>query len=187
MDTSDFYMLRSQLKQGERLIWSGYPRRGIHLRFPARLAIIVFPIVAAALVLLTLFTITIARNGPFGAFFIVAIIWYSALHVMFSKVIDALRRRNMFYGLTPYRAIIVEGRIEQRVRSVRLATLTDITLNERADLTGTIRGKSLPDQWYRKNKRGEEKPLPLFQLIVDARHVHDLILDAKRSFSEGSA
>jgi hypothetical protein len=180
MDTSDFSMLRSQLKQGERLLWSGYPRRGIHLRFSQRLAIIVLPIVAAALALLTFVTILIAKNGPHGALFIIAIFWFSALSVGFEKVIDALRRRNMFYGLTQYRAIIVEGLFEQRIRSIQLATLTEITLNERADQTGTIRGKSLPDQWFRKNNRGEEKPLPLFKLIVDARHVHDLILDLRR-------
>lgn len=179
MDTNDFSMLRSLLLPGERLLWSGYPRRGIHLRFHPQLAIIVFPIIAAALVLMTLFTISIAITGPFSSFIVIFIMWCIALFNVSAKVVDALRRRKTFYGLTQYRAIIVEGLFEQRVRSIQLATLTDITLNERADQTGTIRGKSEPDRWYRKNRRGEIKPLPFFQLIVDAHHVHDLLLDAK--------
>lgn len=181
MDTRNFSMLRSQLYPSERLIWSGYPCRGIHLRFPARFAIIVFPLAAAALVALMLLTITIARNG---AILVFVVIWYMVLHSVVAKVIDALRRRKTFYGLTQRRAIIVEG---DRVRSIHLASLADLTLSERADQAGTIRGKSLPDFWYRKNNRGELKPLPIFHLIVDARHVHDLILDAQRQFTERSA
>ena len=51
---------------------------------------------------------------------------------------DARQRAKTYYGLTNQRVIIVSGLLAQAVKSLQLRTLSDVSLSERSDGTGTI-------------------------------------------------
>jgi hypothetical protein len=53
-------------------------------------------------------------------------------------IYDSKKRGKTFYGLTDQRAIIVSGLFSKSVKSLNLVTLTDVSLKEKSDLSGTI-------------------------------------------------
>jgi hypothetical protein len=53
-------------------------------------------------------------------------------------IVDARERERTFYGITSERIIIVSGLFSRRTKSLNLRTLTDISLIERPDGSGTI-------------------------------------------------
>ncbi len=177
MNRRDFDELRELLLQNERLIWSGHPRRGIFVGVNQLLAIVIGVIAISIPVIITLLNFGLFRGPKVGGIIVLFIVWYLAYSIVIKRIFDAVHRRFTVYGLTDRRAIIITGIVNRHARSVRLNTLSTIELMERSDRLGTIRCISRADGWYRKNRRKEIKPIPLFRAIVDARHVHDLLVD----------
>ena len=170
--------LRQELKPGERLIWSAYPRRGIHMRTSSA---IVFAVIVTIDVLV-LMGIAVGRVTKPPQWLIVILGFVSLIVWAFAieRACDALRRRFTVYGLTDRRAIVNSGVVRPCTRGVHLKSLVEIDLIEGPGQIGTLRCISVPNNWYRKNKRGEIKPVPLFRAIVDPRHVRDLLTEANR-------
>jgi len=52
--------------------------------------------------------------------------------------VDARTRGRTFYGVTSERIIIISGVFSRQTKSLQLRTLSDISLTERADGSGTI-------------------------------------------------
>jgi hypothetical protein len=60
-------------------------------------------------------------------------------HRIFGRfLIDAKQRAKTTYGLTSERIVIVSGLFARNVKSLNLRTLSDVSLNERPDGSGTI-------------------------------------------------
>ncbi len=53
-------------------------------------------------------------------------------------IVDAMNRAKTFYGVTNERIIIITGLFFREVKSLNLRTLTDVSLSERGDGSGTI-------------------------------------------------
>ena len=51
---------------------------------------------------------------------------------------DAKKRANTIYGITPDRIIIKSGIFSRDIKSLNIRTLSDVTINQKADNTGTI-------------------------------------------------
>jgi hypothetical protein len=99
--------------------------------------------------------------------------------------VDARARANTFYGLTNRRAIIVSGIFSKTINSLPLRTLSDISVRERKDRTGTVLlGRGHP---FASWNAGMQWPgmgqysTPAFELIPDAKRVHDQVLEAQRA------
>jgi len=97
--------------------------------------------------------------------------------------VDAATRARTFYGLTDRRAIIVSGLLSRTVKSLSLQTMTDVTLTERGDASGTIAFGQVPP-WagmyggMRWPGMGSYGP-PSFELIPDAKRIYGLIRQAQ--------
>lgn len=176
------------LARGERLLWSGAPRTGVVLQrsdaflIPFSLLWAGFAVFWEASVVTTgAPTFFVLWGVPFvlmGAYVTVGRFWY-----------DAWRRARTRYGLTTERVLIASGGVSPTLTSLDLRTLTDVTLTTRADGSGTItfgRVAGVPSFFAGSGWPGVKGP-PAFELIPSARRVYDLVREAQRTSTVGTA
>jgi len=164
----------------ERLLWSGQPRQGLILR-STDAAAIPFSIFWTAFS--AFWTLMALRSSEkivplFGIPFL-AIGLYLLIGRFF---VDSWQRARTRYGLTTQRVLIVSDLFRRSIKSLNLRTLSDVTLTERSNGTGTITfGPAMPQWPY----RGVQIPgmsagmAPSFDQIPDARAVFDQIRKAQ--------
>ncbi len=175
--------IEQELSQGERLLWSGQPRRGIRLR-PADAFVIPFSILWCGFAVFWEASV-ITKGAPFffmlwGIPFVLA-----GLYFVFGRFfVDARTRECTSYGVTSERIIIVSGLFSRRTKSLALRTLSDISITERSDGSGTITfGPTLPvGRWVPAGwpGAGQYTP-PAFDMIERAKEVYDLIRQTQKA------
>jgi hypothetical protein len=130
-------------------------------------------------------TSVIARGAPFffmlwGIPFVLV-----GLYIVFGRfIVDAQTRERTFYGVTSERIIIVSGLFSRQTKSLQLRTLSDISLTERADESGTITfgpqhpmTRSIPSGW----PGAGQYAAPAFDMIERAKETYEIIRQAQRS------
>jgi len=179
--------LRPDLGPGEKLLWADRPQGGIRLRAGDAL-MVPFSLMWGGFAVFWE-TMVVRSNAPplfrlWGIPFVLV-----GLYLIVGRFFaDAWLRARTFYGLTNQRAIIVSGLLGRQTRSLPLHSITDMTLTERDDRSGTITlGPSFP-QYTRLV--GSGWPMsgryqgPAFDLIEDARSVYDRIRAAQEALPE---
>jgi len=176
-------IITRELAPNERILWTGKPRQGIYLRVSDTFLIPMSLLWCAFVV----FWEARVFNSGAPLFFILWGIPFVlvGLYVVAGRfLVDAKQRSKTFYGLTEDRIIIVSGLFQKKTKTLNLQTLSDISLTEREDRTGTITfGPSPPFySWV----AGASWPglgqmaVPSFEAIENARTVYDLINNAKQ-------
>ncbi len=182
-------VIESQLASGERLVWSGRPRGGIRFR-GADLFVIPFSLLWCGFAIFWEVAATRATakgGGPvavlfplFGVPFVVI-----GLYFVFGRFIaDAKMRERTFYGVTNERIIIVSGLLSRTTKSINLRTLTDVSLEERADGSGTITfgpvqyfGRRFPaGTWPGAGQYAQ----PAFDMIERAKETYEIIRQTQK-------
>lgn len=110
------------------------------------------------------------------------------LYLIFGRFfIDARTRATTFYGVTNDRIIITSGKHGKRVQSLSLSTLGDISLDERADGSGTISFAAAANPLGRWGNFGtwpgmnaNRQAPPSFEMIPQAKKVYEMIRSAQR-------
>lgn len=96
--------------------------------------------------------------------------------------IDARRRSRTRYAVTSDRAIITSGLFSSTVQSIDLRSLRDLSVDERADGTGTLYlGARQP--WSRYGNGfafNGVAQTPAFEGIPEARRVYNIIREAQQ-------
>ena len=171
-----------ELEPGERLLWSGVPRQGLVLRandwFLIPLSVlwggfaIVWTVGAAS------------SRAPvwfwlWGVPFVLV-----GLYLIFGRFfVSALQRSRTAYGLTDRRLLIVSGLRSQSVKSVPLKTVSDLSLTEKGDGTGSITfGPVHPMvKWFAGTAwpGADDLASPSFELIPGAKSVYNRIRSAQ--------
>jgi hypothetical protein len=167
-----------QLDPGERLLWSGTPRKGILFRGAD---IVQVPVS----ILFVLLFANQSRNASFRAP-IDAIIW-SVLFVavMYFAIgrflFDSYRRRNAVYALTSERMLIRDSAFSNFVKSFPLNTITDTGLRERRNGFGNIwiGRRFLPVGWQDPRLQPTRGHPMGFAMIPNASYVYDLLEQAR--------
>ena len=99
--------------------------------------------------------------------------------------VDAKQREKTFYGVSDERIIIVSGLFNKKTKSLNLRTLTDISLSESSDGSGSITfGRSLPfdSMFAGASWPGMDQHFsPRFDLIHNAKQVYQQIRHAQKS------
>jgi hypothetical protein len=172
------------LGPGETLIWSGSPRTGLLLR-PSDAMMIPFSLMWGGFAIFWEWTVLNSPAPGFFAFWGVPFVLVG-LYMIFGRfIVDARIRAGTVYGLTNQRAIVVSGLFSKTTTSLPLRTLTDISLQERADRSGTITlGRPQPYSTWMTGARWpgmNQNPTPAFEMIPQARQVHDQLLAAQRA------
>jgi hypothetical protein len=96
---------------------------------------------------------------------------------------DAAQRKRTIYAITNQRVIIRSGVFGRTTKSLNLRTLSDVTLSEKRDSTGTITlGPTIGwYSWFQGTSwpgMGKYQP-PMFDSITDAKNVYDLLRKAQ--------
>ena len=144
---NDNYDLRDQIQpeldSGEKLLWAGKPKQGTIFRgsdvfmIPFSLFWGGFAIFWETMVLL----IPTKEAGAIGIVFPLFGIPFVlvGLYTIFGRFIyDSKKRKKTYYALTDQRAIIVSGLFSRSVKSLNLGSLSDVSLSEKSDKSGTI-------------------------------------------------
>ena len=177
------YELKQHLDSDEKLIWTGTPRQGIIFRSSDAL-MIPFSLMWGGFALFWEFSV-INSGAPFffklwgipfvliGLYLIVGRFFY-----------DSELRKNTIYGITQNRIIIKSGVFKKSIKSLNIRTLSDVTLNEKSDGSGTIvlgpemgiygmfRGTGWPGSG--------NKMAPALDLIPDVKIVYRHIIDLQK-------
>lgn len=174
------------LDAGESLIWSGGPREGIVLR-PSDAYLIPFSLLWGGFAIFWEAGV-LHMGGPNAAFMSIWGIPFVLLGLYLIAgrfFIDARIRARTFYGLTDRRAIIISGLFSRTVNSLPLRTLSDISLQERSDRSGTILlGRPYPYSSWMSGMRWPgmtQYSTPAFEMIPNAKAVHAQLLEAVRA------
>jgi len=184
------------LQPGEKVLWRGRPKQGLLLRtqdlyvIPASLLWCGFAVFWEYMALTSVpkvhGTEIVAMLFPlFGVPFILI-----GLQMVFGRFfVDAKIRANTHYAITNERAIIHAGLFQRRTTSINLKQLTDYTVTERGDSSGTIAfgGQAASGSPFgrQQNPYNSLTGLPRslersFDLIKDVRTVADLIHKAQK-------
>ena len=182
--------LSQNLGPGERLLWSGQPRSGIQLRGQDAYLIPFSLMWGGFAIFWEYMALTQGSKAPgpvgivfplFGVPFVCV-----GLYLIFGRFFaDARSRSRTFYGVTSERIIIISGLFSLQTKSLQLRTLTDVSLTQRADGSGTItfgpthimNGHFPAGLWP---GTGRYAP-PAFDLIERAKDVYDIIRNAQRT------
>ena len=182
--------IERELSSGERLVWSGQPRRGIRLR-ASDAFVIPFSILWCGFAIfweVMALTATAKGGGPialvfplFGLPFVIVGVYF----VFGRFLVDARVRERTFYGITSERIVIMSGLFGRRTKSLNLRTLSDISLTERPDGSGTITfGPTHPfGHWFPSGSwpgAGRYAP-PAFDMIDRAKQVYDVVRQTQKS------
>jgi len=179
-------ILQSQLAPNERLLWSGQPRQGVFLR-GADAALIPFSLMWGGFAIFWEASV-IATDAPFffklwGIPFVLV-----GLYMIFGRFfVDAKQRGKTFYGVTNERIIIVSGLLSQKIKSLNLRTLTDVSLDEKPNGKGTITfGATTPMTWGLGGMASPgwgRQQITSFELAEGAKSVYETIRTAQRQAS----
>jgi hypothetical protein len=105
------------------------------------------------------------------------------LYMIFGRfIVDAKRRSKTHYAITNQRIIVITGLRSLQIKSLNLRTLSDVSLSEKADKTGTITfGPTNPFTGWFGNMSWPGMPQsgPSFEMIQEAKKVYDLLRDAQ--------
>ena len=197
-----------ELETGESLLWSGQPRKGIVFR-SSDLFLIPFSIFWGGFALFWEGSVLSQARRSGNSISLFMVLWgipfvLVGLYLMFFRfIVDARRREHTCYGLTDRRAIIVTGLFQselaptletvtalavglgsRKVKSLDLRTMTDVSMNERADGSGTITFGAQNQLSYLAGSgwpgAGGGAATPSFDLVENVKSVYELIRGAQR-------
>ena len=165
----------------ERVLWAGRPRQGVVFR-SSDAFMIPFSLLWGGFAIFWE-TMAIMSGAPF--FFVLWGIPFVlvGLYMIFGRlVVDAMQRERTFYGVTDQRIIIVSGLTNRKVKSLNLRTLSDVSLSEKEDRSGSITfGTRHPMSWWWGGMTWPGMPhaVPSFEMIADAKRVYEDIREAQ--------
>jgi len=186
-------IFRQELEAGERLLWAGRPGQGIIVR-PKQWPEVFFFLLWGGFAFFWE-AMVILGGAPlcmvlFGLPFVLV-----GFQMLFGRFLfDALRRRNSYYAVTDKRILSSRaGPFGRRLQSAGLEDMTDVKLESRPDGRGrlefTLRD---PSNWWTQGAawsslgrlleglaRVGMSSEPSFEMISDAKQVHDQIKSAR--------
>ena len=178
--------IEKELGSGEKLLWSGRPRQGLRLR-PADAFVIPFSLLWCGFAIFWEASVC-KGNTPFffklwGVPFVLI-----GLYIVFGRFFaDARTRARTYYGVTSERIIIVSGLFSRQIKSLSLRTLTDISLTERGDGSGTITfGPQFSYPFGRQSNIGgwpgsSQYAAPAFDLVEHVKEAYNTIRQAQQT------
>lgn len=169
-------MITPVLSDGEKLLWSGRPRRLFSLQPSDYIRLVLSAVLMV--VFFGLFSdIHWDPDASLDRYLVPIFFFLVALTIgLATPIHGALLRARTVYGLTDRRAIIVAG---SDVTSVPIADWEDFDYDLNADGSGTITFGPRPDDMTGALSRYPPPPPPAFQSIDNVAQVYELMQDPR--------
>jgi len=185
--------IKRHMQAQEELLWSGRPGQGIKFH-GYDVFMIPFSLLWCGFALFwEVMALGIGRGSSESeAPFIVSLIFplfglpfvLIGLYLVFGRfIVDAKQRAKTFYGVTNDRVIILSGLFSQKVKSLNIKTLSDITMHQKRDGSGTITlGPSNPFNFWGGSFAwpGMRQTANQFEMIPKVVEVYNIITDAQK-------
>ena len=176
--------LLPELGRGERLLWSGAPRQGLRFR-AGDVFLVPFSLLWGGFAFVWEYSVVSGGAPFFFGLWGIPFVLVGVYLIAGRFVVDSYQRARTCYGVTDQRVIILSGLRSRQVKSLTLQGLSEVSLSERRDQSGTITfgpTNSMYAMWSGTSWPGSGKNLsPAFELVEDVRKVYDLIRDAQRA------
>jgi hypothetical protein len=177
-------IIQKELEPREKLLWAGQPAQGVKLR-GSDIFMIPFSFLWGGFAIFWEYSV-IESGAPFFFMLFGVLFVLVGLYVMFGRFyVEAKQRAKTFYGVTNERIVIASGLFRKEVKSLNLRTLTDISLSESSNGSGSISfGNSSPfaSIFGGMSWPGMEQHLgPRFDLIRNAKQVYQQIREAQKN------
>jgi hypothetical protein len=183
MDTNPSLVISKELASGERLLWSGRPRPGVVFR-GSDLFLIPFSLLWCGFAIFWEATVLTSKAPLVFRLWGVPFVLVGLYLVVGRFLVEAKQRAKTVYGLTDQNVVIVSGLLTRKVKRLNLRTISDVSLEERAERRGTITFGPTPPSyaWFGGGSWPGlgQTAVPSFDLIENARAVYDLILTTQR-------
>ena len=129
--------LRKHLDSDESLLWTGKPAQGVKLK-GSDAFMIPFSIMWGGFAIFWESTVVFTDAPFFFKLWGIPFVLVGLYLIVGRFFYDAKRREKTIYGLTENRIIIKSGVFKETIKSLNIKTLSDITLNEKSNKSGTI-------------------------------------------------
>lgn len=173
--------LRPHLSSGERFIWTGKPKTGIIFR-SSDTFMIPFSLLWGGFALFWETTVIVTDAPFFFKLWGIPFVLIGLYMIIGRFFVDAKKRANTIYGITSDRIIIKSGIFRKEIKSLNIRTLSDITISQKADNSGTI--TLGPTDIRYSMMQGMEWPgakqPPRLEFIENVKSVYDKIIDLQR-------
>lgn len=179
--------LAQELAPSEKVLWTGQPRRGLVLHGYDAFALPFGLFWLGAVVVMFSSLLSARQVDPVGVAFALIFVTVGIYFVAGRFFVEAKQRSRTFYAVTSERIIIVSGLLSRTVKSIDLKTLSEMSLSERRNGSGSILfGPTSPFDWM--NMPGwpgmGSRMAARFDLIPNVRSVYEAIRTAQRSLSK---
>jgi hypothetical protein len=178
MDTDINSIIREELNQGERILWSDRPQQGFMLH---RSDIAMIPVSLMFCGLATFISLTMVTESPLSVTLWSLLFVLLAAYMLVGRFfVEAMQRGRTYYALTNERVLIIFGLFGRKVKSLDLKTIYLMDINVNSDGRGTITFGPLNFKPWWAYQRSERYEQPALEGIKNARHVYNLIRKAQR-------
>ena len=174
--------LNQSISHDERLLWAGKPKTGILFR-PSDIFITAFSILWLGF---AIFWMTMAmKTGTFMYVFGLPFVLVGLYMCVGRFFADALKRKHTVYGITADRVIIKSGIFSKELKSINIKNITELTLTEKSDGSGSIYFGPGATQQNRITFRttGTNERITVvngLEFIDDAKKVYDILVHAQK-------
>ena len=181
-------VIRKELGPNEYMLWAGQPRGGVRFR-PSDALFMPFSLMWGGFAIFWEYLVVTKGAPLFFTLWGVPFVLVGLYTIVGRFLVDARRRDTTYYGLTNERVIIVSGLFGRTSKSLGLRALSDVSLQEQRDKSGTVSFGpfSLMAGWLNSKSAWSGIPMvPCLEFIENARDVYDKIRNAQQEARGGS-
>lgn len=176
--------IQKHLEPQEAVLWAGQPRQGIMIR-GSDIFLIPFSLLWGGFAIFWEYTALTKGAPPFFGLFGIPFVVIGIYFIAGRFYVEAKQRAKTFYAVTSERVLIISGLAQRKVKSLALRTLSDVSMTESKDGTGSISfGQSFPFAslfWGMYWPGMEQFSGARLDTIDNAKQVYQLIREAQKN------
>lgn len=183
MSSESDQIARKELAPGERLLWNGIPRQGVRFQ-SSDFFMVPFSLMWGGFAIFWEYSVTNSNAPVFMSLWGIPFVLIGIYFIGGRFFLDSYQRSRMLYAITDQRAFIISDWLGREVTSLPLKNLTEVTLKENADHSGSIVfGSGNPayamlsgTPWPGARRR----LAPAFDPVDDVRKVYEILQNAQK-------
>lgn len=180
--------IQSEINSNETLLWNGQPQSGIKLR-ASDIFLIPFSLMWGGFAIFWEASVIATRAPFFFKLWGIPFVLIGLYLILGRFFVDAKMREKTSYAVTDQRILMVSELFGRKIQSLNLRNLPQLTLDEKADGSGSILfgASGYSNAWgnaswpTQLNSRHSSPQVPSFEMIGSVRRVYNIIQEAQHA------